>query len=290
MMWESQWGRQRKSILPVEPQSRGLKRKLFKPEGGLEKARKLGETYTEGQMVEIDNELNKVRLEQVRLETAAREHMPIYGRGSSNALKREARFSPDLAGRMKIWFTDKYASAVGEAGETAEGEEEYDQVWERNTLVARRCLGKGRPEDKLVLDAAIWNIQCSEEERRGMPMEVEEHGARDDSGRVFRVPSSSKCNSGGGLRREERRSVENINLNHTHNRNTKQLEYLKIASLSRISNPSPEPCSRIDVIKHINFKTFNYNLEESETMEWSNARARLGGRLKKKKVLIWSQM
>ena len=199
---------------------------------------------------------------------------------------------------MRIRFEDKY-EAVGGAGESAEGEGEYNQIWERNTLVARRCLGKGRPEDKLVLDAAVWAIQCSEEERRGMPMEVEEHGARDDSkgkevcGRVFRVPSSSQYNSGGGLRREERKSMESIN--HTHNKNTKQLEYLEISSLSsfsRISNPSPEPCSRIDVIKHINFKTFNYNLhnpslwaranpDKSETMEWTNARARLGGSLKK---------
>ena len=152
MMWESQWGRQQKSILPVEPQSRGLKRKLFKPEGGVEKARRLGETYKMGRMVEIDTELNKVRLEQVRLEMAARSHMPIYGRGSSNVLKREARFSPDLAGKVRIRFEEKYA-AVGEAGGSAEGE--YNQIWERNTLVARRCLGKGRAEDKLVLDAAI---------------------------------------------------------------------------------------------------------------------------------------
>ena len=140
-----------------------------------------------------------------------------------------------------------------------------------------------------------------------MPMEVEEHGARDDSkgkevsGEVFRVPGSSKCNSGGGLKGEERKNMESINLNHTHNRNTKQLEYLRITSLSRISNPSPEPCSRINVLKHINFKNYNYNLynpslwaranpAESEPMEWSNARARLGRRLKKWKVLIWSQM
>ena len=164
--------------------------------------------------------------------------MPIYGRGSSNALKREARFSPDLAGRVKIWFTDKYSSAVGEAGETAEGEEEeYNQVWERNTLVARRCLGKGRPEDKLVLDAAIWMIQCSEEERRGMPMEVEEHEAKDDSGKVFRVPNSSKCSGGVSEEKEE-----SINLNHTHHRNTKQMELLRITSLPKLSKfSSPKP-------------------------------------------------
>ena len=159
MMWASQWDKQQKPILAIEPHSRGLKRKLFKPEGGVEKARRVGETDNNktGQMVEIDTGLNKVRLEQVRLEMPIQSHMPIYGRGSSNVLKREARFSPDLAGKMRIYFEDKY-EAVGGAGESAEGE--YTQIWERNTLVARRCLGKGRAVDKLVLDAAIWIIQC----------------------------------------------------------------------------------------------------------------------------------
>ena len=128
-----------------------------------------------------------------------------------------------------------------------------------------------------------------------MPMEVEEHGARDDNkgkevcGRVFRVPGSSKYKLGGGLRREERESMKNVN--HTHSRNTKQLECLEISSLSRFSSPSPKPCSRVDVVNHINFNC-NYNLhnpslwakanlDETETMEWTNARARLGGRPKK---------
>ena len=167
MMWESQWGRQQKSILPVEPHCRGLKRKLFKPEGGVEKARRMDEIDKRVQIDEIDSGLNKVRLEKIRLEIEVQSCMPIYGRGSSNMLKREARFGPDLAGKMRISFEDKY-EAVGGAGESAGGE--YTQIWERNTLVARRCLGKGRAVDKLVLDAAIWIIQCSEEEKAGVPM------------------------------------------------------------------------------------------------------------------------
>ena len=119
-----------------------------------------------------------------------------------------------------------------------------------------------------------------------MPMEVEEHEAKDDSGRVFRVPNSSKCS--GGVSEEKKENV-----NHTHIRNTKQLGLLKITSLSKLSKfSSPNPCSRIDVLKHINLNNYNLynpslwakakpNPEEPETMEWTNARARLGGRIKK---------
>ena len=121
-----------------------------------------------------------------------------------------------------------------------------------------------------------------------MPMEVEEHEAKDDRGRCFKVPNSSKCS--GGVSEENK---ENVNL--THHRNTKQMEFLKITSLSKSKFSkfsSPKPCSRRDVVEHINL-SISYNLynpslwarakpnpEESETMEWTNARARLGGRLK----------
>ena len=120
-------------------------------------------------------------------------------------LKREARFGPDLAGKVRISFAPNY-EAVGGAG-GSEGRE-YTQIWERNTLVARRCLGKGRALDKLVLDAALWNVLCSEEEKAGVPMEVEEHEAGDGGekevfGDLFRIPCSNQYNSGGGLQKSE---------------------------------------------------------------------------------------
>ena len=65
-------------------------------------------------------------------------------------------------------------------GGASEGEEkEYAQIWERHISVARRCLGKGKAKDKIVLDSAMWHILCAEEEKAGVPMEVEEHGAKD---------------------------------------------------------------------------------------------------------------
>ena len=149
-------------------------------------------------------------------------------------LKREARFGPDLAGKMRIFFEDKY-EAVGGAGESAGGE--YTQTWERNTLVARRCLGKGRAVDKLVLDAALWNVLCPEEEKAGVPMEVEEHGAGDGGeekevfggGDIFRIPSSSQYSSGGDRRSQNVQNVQSLQkTKHVHNMNTKHLKYLQI--------------------------------------------------------------
>ena len=64
----------------------------------------------------------------------AREHMDTY----PNILKREARYHPNMNGKVKISFTPKH-EAAGEADE----DKEYDQIWERNISVARRCLGKG---------------------------------------------------------------------------------------------------------------------------------------------------
>ena len=42
--------------------------------------------------------------------------------------------------------------------------------------MARRCLGKGTAEDKLVLDTAVWQVLNAEEEKDEVPMEVEEPG------------------------------------------------------------------------------------------------------------------
>ena len=126
-------------------------------------------------------------------------------------------------------------------------------------------------------------------------MEVEELEAKDDSGKAsgsvrgspswlpkaFKVPKSSKCSGGAS---EEKK---------------KQEEFLKFTSLSKSKLSkfsSPKPCSRMDVVEHTNLVS-NYNLynpslwarakpnpEEPETMEWTNARARLGERLKMESV------
>ena len=136
-------------------------------------------------------------------------------------------------------------------------------------LVLYYLLGKGRTEGKLVLDAAIWIIKCSEEEKAGVPMEIEENVAKDggEDGvladgdmemlEIFKVPSSSSYSSGGSLKRQ---ITKNINL--IYSVNTHNIKYLNITS--------PEPCSLAGVIEHINFKkkvVFNPSLwaEESKS-------------------------
>ena len=37
-------------------------------------------------------------------------------------------------------------------------EQEYARIWERDIAVARRSLGKGAAEDKLVLCTAVWQV------------------------------------------------------------------------------------------------------------------------------------
>ena len=132
--------------------------------------------------------------------------MPKYGRGATDAqtppnrLKREAVYIPDRDGKVRISFTPKYVAAGG----AGEGEEnEYAQIWEWHISVARRCLGKGKAQDKLVLDSALWHVLCAEEEKAGVPMEVEEHGAGDGRKETFKIPCSSRENSGGERVQEE---------------------------------------------------------------------------------------
>ena len=250
MMWASQWDKQQKPIHAIEPHSRGLKRKLFKPDGGVEKARRMetvcDEVNKRDQIDEIDTGLNKVRLGIAVLGC-----MPKYGGRAANMLKREAKFGPDRAGKVRISFAPKYEAAGGAGG----GEErEYTQIWERSTLVARRCLGKGRALDKLVLDSALWHVLCSEEEKAGVPMEVEGHGAKDGGDEkevledgdieMFKIPCSSKYSSGGDLRSQNTQNVQSlVQIHQIHNMNTKYLKYLKISS--------PDPCSLTGVVKHI---------------------------------------
>ena len=69
---------------------------------------------------------------------------------------------------MKITFVPKYEAAEG-AGE----EKEYAQIWERNISVARRCLGKGAAEDRLVLNTAVWRALNARKVEEELPMEVE---------------------------------------------------------------------------------------------------------------------
>ena len=75
-----------------------------------------------------------------------------------------------------------------------EGEEEYAQIRERSISVARRCLGNGKAEDKLVLNAAACYVLNTKEEKHEVPMEMEEHGARDDMEEISKIPCSSKTN------------------------------------------------------------------------------------------------
>ena len=69
--------------------------------------------------------------------------------------------------------------------------------------MARRCLGKGTAKDKLVLDSALWHVLCAEEEKAGVPMEVEEHGAKFAKEKTVRVSYSSKAIPGGGFEYSE---------------------------------------------------------------------------------------
>ena len=132
------------------------------------------------QTAEIDTGMNKVRLKHCMPKYGPA--MPKYGSGVTDAqkppnrFKREAVYIPDRDGKVRISFTPKYV-ATGGAGEGEENE--YAQIRERHISVARRCLGKGKAKDKIVLDSAMWHILCAEEEKAGVPMEVEEHGAKD---------------------------------------------------------------------------------------------------------------
>ena len=90
-------------------------------------------------------------------------------------------------------------------------------------------------------------------------------------GECSEFQAATNTAQGGGLRREDRKSIESIT--HTHNVNTKQLEYLKISKIS-----SPEPCSRVNVVKHINFKnSSNYNLCNPSLWAREHQSGRIGG-------------
>ena len=84
--------------------------------------------------------------------------------------------------------------------------------------MARRCLAKGRALDKLVLDSALWHVLCTEEEKAGVPMEVEEHGARDGEkevfGEIFRIPYSNEYNSGGVYNLQNSRHIHTLSTKH----------------------------------------------------------------------------
>ena len=60
----------------------------------------------------------------------ARGHTVAETKTSTNKLKREARYLPNIDGKVKISFTSKH-EAAGEAGE----DKEYAQIWERNISV-----------------------------------------------------------------------------------------------------------------------------------------------------------
>ena len=104
-----------------------------------------------------------------------------------------------------------------------------------------------------MLDAAIWIIKCSEEEKAGVPMEMEENVAKDgdEDGvladgdvemlEIFKIPCSSSYSSGGNLKRQ---NMQNTNLIHI--MNTKNIKYLNVTS--------PEQCSLTGVIEHNNYK------------------------------------
>ena len=80
-----------------------------------------------------------------------------------------------------------------------------------------------------------------------MPMEVEEHGARDgekeDFGEVFRIPYSNEYNSG-GAKNETKHNLQNSRLIHT---------------LCTTQLPSPDLCSQFSISKQIKKKKVSNN-------------------------------